>query len=336
MKGSTRKGLFDPVQIGTLCLANRVVMPPMGMGMATLAGEVTDGNIRHYVARAKAHPGLIIVEFCSVAPGGRPSPRQLAIDNDAQIVGLRRLTTAIKETGTPVAIQLAHAGALTRATITGHQPVGPSDVLPPAAVEAPHALAVDEIATLVRTFGDAAVRAVEAGFDAIELHGAHGYLLSQFVSPYTNRREDGYGKTIEGRLRFPLEVIAEVRRRLDRCFPLAYRLGAADLVAGGLTLEEGTVVATHLAAAGVNLLDVSSGLGGYGQGMTKQGYFVYLAEAVKKVVSVPVVGVGNITEAEYAHRIIREGRVDLVAVGRAMIANPNWALDAARRLQHLV
>ena len=334
MKGLTRRGLFEPIQIGTLRLANRIVMPPMGISMATPAGEVTDDHIQHYVARAKAHPGLIIVEYTWVAPDGRPhTPGVLGIDNDDKIPGLRRLAAAIKETGTPVAIQLAHAGARARSAIIGHQPAGPSDVLAPGEVETPRALTVDEIAALVRAFGDAAVRAAEAGFDAVELHGAHGFLLSQFVSPYTNRRQDAYGGSVEGRLRFPLELVAEVRRRLGSDFPLAYRLGADDLMPGGLTLEEGTVVAARLADAGVNLLDISAGLSGAGQDTTKQGYFVYLAEAVKKAVSVPVVGVGNITEPQYADCIIREGRVDLVAVGRAMLANPNWAADAARRLQ---
>ena len=328
------KGLFSPIQIKTLCLSNRIVMPPMGVGMATPTGGVADGHIQHYVARARAHPGLIIVEFTWVAPDGRPhTPGVLGIDSDNQIPGLRRLASAIKETGTPVAIQLAHAGARARSAIIGCQPAGPSDVLAPGESEKPRTLRVEEIAVLVRRFGDAALRAAEAGFDAVELHGAHGFLLSQFVSPYTNQRQDAYGRTVEGRLRFPLEVVAELRQRLGHHFPLAYRLGAADLMPEGLTLEEGTVVAARLADAGVDLLDISAGLSGAGEKTTRQGYFVYLAEAVKKAVNVPVIGVGNITEPEYADCIIREGRVDLVAVGRAMLANPNWAAEAARQLQ---
>jgi len=333
MKSITRKGLFDPIQIGPLCLANRIVMPPMGIAKATPAGEVTDSHIQHYVARAKERPGLIIVEFTWVSSDGRPhTPRVLGIDNDDKIPGLRRLVAAIKETGTPVAIQLAHAGAHALAVITGCQPVGPSDVLLPGAVEIPLTLTVNEITTLVRIFGDAAVRAAEAGFDAIELNGAHGFLLSQFISPYTNRRQDAYGRTVEGRLRFPLEIIAEIRQRLGRDFLLIYRLGVADLMSGGLTLKEGTVVAARLADASVDLLDISAGIR-HDQHTSEQGYFVYLAEAVKKAVSVPVIGVGNITEPEYADCIICEGRVDLVAVGRAMLANPNWVADAKRQLQ---
>lgn len=333
MKDRSGEGLFSPIQIGSLHLANRIVMPPMATYMATATGEVTESHIQHYVSRARAHPGLIIVEVTWVEPRGRSDRGLLGIDNNGRISGLRHLATAIKETGTPVAIQLGHGGAHATSSFTGQKPVGPSEVRPPRATETPQALTLGEIARLVRTFGDAAVRAAEAGFDAVELHGAHGYLLSQFLSPYTNRRKDAYGGSLEGRLRFPLEVVNEVQRRLGRNFPLAYRLGASDLIPGGLTLEEGTLAAKHLKAAGVDLLDISGGLSGDGRGMSEQGYFVYLAEAVRKKVNVPVVGVGNITDPEYADQIICEGRVDLVAVGRAMLANPNWAFEAATLLR---
>jgi len=333
MKNSARKGLFSPIRMGTLHLANRIVMPPMVMDMVTPTGEVTDDNIQHYVARARAHPGLIIVEATSIAPGGRLRAKGLRIETDDQVVGLRRLTTAIKKTGTPVAVQLVHAGAHAPNSLTGKQPVAPSEIVPPRGNETPRVLTINEITSLVNAFGGAAVRALEAGFDAIELHGAHGFLLSQFLSPYTNLRQDVYGKNLEGRMRFPLGVVAEVRERLDPEFPVLYRLGASDLMPDGLTLEEGISVAKALEDAGVDLLDISGGLSGDGQGMSEQGYFVYLAQAVKKVVRVPVVGVGNITNPEYADKIIREGRVDLVAVGRAMLSNPNWAADAARELE---
>ena len=333
MKSTKGKGLFDSIQVGTLRLSNRIVMPPMGIRKATPVGEATDDHIRHYAARAKATPGLIIVEFTWVEPRGKPhTPGVLGIDNNDKIPGLRRLAVAVRETGTPVVIQLAHAGARALSTITGHQPAGPSDVRFHGAAETPRGLTVDQIAELTGMFGDAAVRAAEAGFDGVELHGAHGFLLSQFLSPYANRRQDAYGGTLENRLRFPLEVVAEARRRLGRRFPLAYRLGADDLIPGGLTLEEGVAAAVRLAGSGVDLLDISAGIG-HERHANEQGYFIYLAEAVRKAVSVPVIGVGGITEPEYADRIIREGRVDMVAVGRGMLANPTWAADAARRLQ---
>jgi len=304
----------------------------MATYMAGVDGEVNDRHIQHYLERARAHPGFIVVEVTCVSVEGRISSGVLGIDNDRQIPGLRRLAAAVKGEGTPVSIQIAHGGAKAIHPLAGDK-VAPSNVCPPGAADTPRALTSEEISTLVRTFGDAAVRAAEAGFDAVELHGAHGYLLSQFLSPYTNRRKDAYGGNLEARLRFPLEVIAEVRRLLGPHFPLAYRLGASDRMPGGLTLEEGVMAAERLEAGGVDLLDISGGLTGDGQGLTEQGYFVYLAEAVKEKVSVPVIGVGNITDPEYADRIIREGRVNLVAVGRAMLTNPNWAADAARQLQ---
>ena len=190
MNHTAQAGLFDPLEIQGLHLPNRIVMPPMGMYLAGAAGEVTDSNIQHYLARANAHPGLIIVEFTYVALSGRPRVGVLGIDNDSQIAGLRRLATAVKQTGTLAAIQIAHHGAHAPSSVTGHQPLGPSDVVPPGAVEMPRALTIEEIADLVRAFGDAAARAAEAGFDLVELHGAHGFLLSEFVSPYTNRRQD--------------------------------------------------------------------------------------------------------------------------------------------------
>ena len=333
MRTSAQQGLFSPIGIGTLSLANRIVMPPMWTRKASSTGEVTDRLIQHYLARGKAHPGLIIIEVSSVIPGGELGPRVLRIDSDDCVSGLERLATAIKGTGTSVAIQLAHAGAHAPRSITGQRPVAPSEIIPPRGTETPRELTINEIIGLVTVFGDAALRAAKAGFDAVELHGAHGYLLSQFVSPYTNRRHDAYGGTLEGRIRFPLEVVAEVRRRLGPTFPLVYRLGASDLMPDGLTVEEGTAVASRLANAGVDLLDISGGLSGDGQGITEQGYFVHLAETVKKVVNIPVVGVGNITDPQYADEIIREGRVDLVAIGRAMLTNPNWAAEAAKRLR---
>ena len=333
MDDSTRPGLLDPIQVGTLSVPNRIVMPPMGIGKATASGEVTEDHIEHYVARAKARPGLIIVEFTWVEARGSPVSKALGIDTDDKIPGLRRLVSAVKETGTPVAIQIAHAGARVRYSASGQHPVGPSHIKPPRAVETPHVLTVDEIGGLVEKFADAAVRAAEAGFDAVELHGAHGYLLSQFVSPYTNQRQDDYGGSVEGRARFPLEIVAEVRRRLGAEYPLFYRLGVTDFMPGGLTLEEGTAIAALLVDAGVDLMDISAGITGDGKERTEQGYFVYLAEAVKRVVEAPVVGVGSITEPHFADQIVREGRVDMVAVGRAMLSNPNWAADAARRLR---
>jgi 2,4-dienoyl-CoA reductase-like NADH-dependent reductase (Old Yellow Enzyme family) len=190
----------------------------------------------------------------------------------------------------------------------------------------------EEVRNLVRLFGEAARRARRAGFDGVEGHGAHGYLLNQFTSPLTNTRNDEYGSSFEGRIRFPLETVTEVRRAVGSDYLLLYRLGAYD-GEGGVTIAEMQIFARRLVQAGINIIDVSGGLVGPSpDSMTGQGYFLPLAEKIKQAVEVPVIGVGGITDPVFADQAIREGRADLVAVGRALLANPDWALSAKRAL----
>ena len=194
-------------------------------------------------------------------------------------------------------------------------------------------MAVPEIETLVQKFADAAERAMSAGFDSVEIHGAHGFLLNQFLSPFTNKRKDKYGGDLEGRLLFPLEVISAVKEVLGEDIPLFYRLGADDMIDGGLLLGEAQRASQRLEQAGIDVLDVSGGIGGIGcDRFSQQGFFIPLAESIKRVVEIPVIGVGNITEAEYADRIVRDGKVDLVAVGRHLLSNPEFPKQAAREL----
>ncbi len=325
--------LFEPIKIKGLSLKNRLVMPPMGTNMATEDGEVTDRHIRHYTARARGGVGLIVVEHTYVLKDGRVSQEQMGLYDDKLIPNLKRLVEAIHAEGTKVVIQLTHAGAKAPRDITGKQPVGPWDVMPPNGKESPRPLTIPEIKAIVVRFGEAAYRAVEAGFDSIELHGAHGYLLCQFLSPSTNKRNDAYGGDLAGRLLFPLEVIKEVKVRLGENVPLFYRFGADDMVEGGLTPQEAKLAARHLEQAGVDVIDVSGGLGGDGQNrFTEQGYFIPLAEGIRGMVKVPVIGVGNITELEYADRVVREQRVDMVAFGRKLLSNPEFPKQAAQKL----
>jgi len=177
--------------------------------------------------------------------------------------------------------------------------------------------------------------AVKAGFDAVEVHGVHGYLLNQFTSPLTNRRSDRYGGSLENRMRLPLEIVAEVRARVGLDYPVLYRLGADDMMEGGLTVEEGQRTAVALVEAGVDVMDVSGGHCGYEIGVTSQGYFLPLAERIKQVIEVPVIGVGGIREPEFADQVIRQGRVDLVAVGRAILHDPEWARKAVATLSRV-
>jgi 2,4-dienoyl-CoA reductase-like NADH-dependent reductase (Old Yellow Enzyme family) len=212
--------------------------------------------------------------------------------------------------------------------ITGMKPVSPSPI------GDARELRCEEIEALVEAFAAAAERAIKAGFDGVEVHGAHGFLLNQFFSPITNRRRDRYGGSLENRMRFPLEIIERVKEKV-RGRLLLYRLGSDDLDPAGTSIEDSKVFAVKLEAAGVDIIDVSGGLcGSRPAGLQKmQGYFIPQAQQIKEVVDVPVIGVGGITDPEYADKLIREGKVDLVAVGRSLLNDPGWAVKAVERLK---
>jgi len=325
--------LFDPLKVGALAFRNRIVMPPMATESSTSKGEVTNSLVKHYTERAE-DLGLLIVEHTYVAPEGRVSPHQLGVYSDELIPGLKSLVEAVHTYGMPIALQITHGGSAATRAICGVQPLAPSAVSLPRGGEVPRALSHDEIGGIIRAFTEAAHRASEAGFDAVEVHGAHGFLLNQFLSPLTNKRADDYGGSLENRLCLALEIITGVREELGRAFPLLYRLGADDLLPGGLTIEEGARAAKMIADAGVNIIDVSGGLGGSRPDLKGPGYFVPQAATVRKVAGVPVIGVGGITTAEEADTIIRSGKVDLVAVGRAILKDPKWASEAIQSLRN--
>jgi len=326
-------GLLTPLEYRGLVLRNRIVMPPMASDVATPEGEPTGRHLDHYLPRARGGVGLVIVEHSYVELRGRLTRTQLGIHHDGLVDAFRPLVDAIHETGARVAIQITHAGGATTEEVCGTRPVGPSGVPHPRSGCAPRALGAEELPSLVEAFGAAARRARLAGFDAVEIHGAHGFLLNQFLSPLTNRRQDGYGGSLENRARFPLEVVRAVRRAVGPDFPVLYRLGAADNVPGGLTLEESQVVAPWLVEAGVDVLDVSGGLGGSRPPGAPPGYFVPLAEGIKRVVEVPVVVTGGITDPFFADGIVRAGKADLVGIGRALLADPDWARKAIASLR---
>lgn len=320
-------GLLDPLELRGLRLKNRIVMPPIHTGLATRKGTVTSRLVEHYVKRSKAL-GLLIVEHSYVSLGGKLSDRQLGIYDDKLVKGLRKLANNIHAIDTPVVIQINHAGSRTTMEVTGMQPVAPSSD------KGARRLKVDEIEVLVDAFAAAAGRAMKAGFDGVEVHGAHGFLLNQFFSPLANRRRDRYGGSLENRMRFPLEVVERVKEKVGDKL-LLYRLGADDLEPAGTQIEDSQKFAVRLEEAGVDIIDVSGGLGGSRpeQLQRRQGYYVPQAQQIKKVVGVPVIGVGGIKEPQYADRIIREGRVDLVAVGRELLKDPDWALKAVETLE---
>lgn len=317
-------GLLNPLEVKGLVLKNRVVMPPMHTGLATTEGVVTDTLVEHYVKRAKTL-GLLIVEHSYVSQAGKLSERQLGIYDDKLVPGLERLSSRVHAKGTPVVIQINHAGRNARREITGMQPVAPSSN------GSARELQVGEIEALTETFANAALRAIKAGFDGVEVHGAHGFLLNQFFSPLTNRRRDDYGGSPEKRMRLPLEVVRRTREKIGGRL-LLYRLGSDDLDPAGTQIEDSKKLAVKLEEAGVDVIDVSGGLCGSRpeQLQSIQGYFIPQARQIKEVVGIPVIGVGGIRTPEIADEFIREGKVDLVAVGRELLMNPNWATEATR------
>ncbi len=323
--------LFEPGSIGSMSLKNRLVMPPMATNFGTKEGMVTQRTIDYYEERAKGGVGLVIVEFTGVdSPVGRATPRQLLIDDDKFVPGLGELAQTIKRQGAKAAIQIHHVGRQGSSSITGHQPVAPSPI--PASDgmrpegEIPRELTPSEISAIVARFGEGAERARRAGFDGVEIHGAHGYLISQFLSPLANRRQDVYGGRLENRARMLLEIIQAVREKVGKDYPVWCRLSALEIgVEGGITLEETQTVAQLAEKAGVDAIHVSAHAVAPGRRppmAQMPGVLVPLAEGIKKVVSVPVIAVSRIPP-ELGESVLREGKADFIAIGRGLFADPH-------------
>ena len=323
-------GLLSPLSFAGLRLRNRIVMPPMWSGQATPEGTVTEAIVEYHRRRAAAGCALVIVEHAFVHPSGRHTRTQIGVHSDSHVPGLSRLASAVRAEGAVAALQLAHAGSRGSLEVLGHNPVAPSPVRHPNEPhgDLPDELTVEQIGEIVRAFGDAAVRARAAGFDAVEIHAAHGFLLSEFLSPLTNRRGDEYGGVLENRARAHLAVLSEVRRRIGDGMPVFVRLGACDEMPGGLEISESCRAAAWLVASGANLIDVSGGLQGARGAAKGPGYFVPYAAAIKASVDVPVIVTGGIREPAFADQVVRQNQADLVGIGRAMLEDADWARKA--------
>lgn len=327
--------LLSPLSFAGLTLRNRIAMPPMWSGKASPEGFVTDAIVEYHRVRAAAGCGLVIVEHAFVHPQGRHSSTQLGVYGDACVNGLTRLASAIRAEGAVACLQLSHAGSRTSSKVTGGlRPLGPSAIRHPREPhgEVPEAATNEQMAAVAIAFADAAGRAQHAGFQAVELHAAHGFLLSQFLSPLTNRRDDEFGGDEERRGRAVLDVLAAVRERVGASFPVFVRLGAHDEYPGGLQLDAACRMAARLALAGAALIDVSGGLAGSDDPGRGPGYFVPYAAAIKKAVAVPVMVAGGIADPAHADGIVRNGHADIVGVGRAMLDDPEWARQAIQAL----
>lgn len=341
MKSTMRvpKKLFTPVSIGNIQVKNRIVMPSMVSGQAGQDCKVTEGHIKWYETRAKGGTGLIIVELTPVTPRGKGGSNLLGIWDDSFIPGLQELTKAVHAHGTKIFIQLCHAGRQTCKQFTGGQlPVAPSAIpcpmYEPMFHEVPQEISAEEIEEIIEQFGQAARRTREAGFDGLEIHGAHGYLIAGFMSNYSNKRHDAYGGDLQARLKFPLEIIKNIRHKVGKNFPTSFRLSGNEYVPDGRTIEESKRIAPILEAAGVDCLNISGGVYESFSAIipphgTRQGFHTDDAAAIKQVVSIPVITVGRIKSPEVAEEILEQGKADMVAMGRQLICDPDWPAKAS-------
>lgn len=321
--------LFSPFTVKNLELKNRIVMPPMCMYSAQ-DGMVNDWHIVHYATRAAGQAGLVIVEATGVEERGRISDRDLGIWDDQHIEGLGKIVKAVHDYGAKAAIQLNHAGR--KSEVTALEPVGPSAIPFSDTHRIPHSLSKEEIATIVTLFKNGAKRAFAAGFDAIEIHAAHGYLINQFLSPLANTRTDEYGGSLENRARLLDEVLAAVREVLPADYPVLVRVSAEEYDPEGNRPETVAAIINLVKARGIDVVHVSSGAVISAPVRAYPGYQIGLAAIIKQHTGLPVIGGGLITEPHQAEQVIKAG-IDCVFLGRQLLREPYWPLRAAHELQ---
>ena len=320
--------VFEPLKLKNLVLKNRMVVSAMVTNYCTPDGMATEKFIAYHEHKAKGGWGLIITEDYAVTKTAGGFKTLPGLWEDAQIESHRELTRRVHAAAGTIAAQIYHAGRETSSAITGEQPVGPSAVREPSMPETPRELTIAEIHELVEQFGDCARRAKEAGFDAVEVHGAHGYLVGAFASPFSNKRSDEYGGTIRNRARFGMEIIRNIKEKCGEDYPVIYRISSVEYVPGGLEIEESKVIARLMEQAGADCIHCSQGV--YVSTHTiippsvfpRAGYVENAAE-MKKAVQIPVIAVGRINDVEIAESVLEAGKADLVTMARASLADPD-------------
>ena len=321
--------IFEPFTVRRMTMRNRIVMTPMGTNYGEQTGEMSFLHIHYYVQRAKGGTGLLIVENASVdSPEGSNGTTQLRIDHDNYMPRLYKLCDEVHKHGACIAIQINHAGASAMSSRTGMQPVSASNIPSKAGGEIPRPLEKEEIYRIVKKYGEAAKRAQACGFDAVEIHCGHSYLISQFLSPTTNKRTDEFGGSSENRARFAKLVIEEVRKQVGPFFPIFVRISADEFVEGGNTLED-TLEYLQYIQEEVDVFDVSAGLNASIQfqidaNYLPDGWRSYMAKAVKEKYGKPCMTMGNIRDPKRAEEILASGDADLIGMGRGLIADPEW------------
>ncbi len=329
--------LFSPGKIGKMRIKNRLVMPPMVRNYADANGLVTKRYADHIESIAKGGVGMMILEASFIERAGRGFKNQLGIHNDRTVPGLKKLVAIAHKYKAVIGVQIYHAGRQTVSATTGVPCVAPSAIPDPLEREMPHALTVAEIKKIVAHYGEAAARAKRAGCDFVEIHGAHGYLITQFLSPFSNSRTDAYGGTQEKRNRFMLEVYQAVRQAVGPKFPVTIRLSADEMVKGGLNVKDTVKIARVIAKVGINAISVSAGVyASYAKGYMiapmamPDALLVKYAKAVRRAVRIPVIAVGKLRTPALCEQVLRQKAADFVAIGRPLLADPEWPNKAKK------
>lgn len=323
----TLEGLFSAFRIKNCILKNRIVMPSLASFLIESGGTVAKEAVEHYRRRAAGGPAMIMMEACAVSPEGVVSPYQARIDHDRFIEGLAEISAVLKSEGAVPAIQIHHSGRQTSAKVIKQKPLAPS-ALPCASIRGDvQPLTIDGIQELVQKFADAAARAREAGFEFIELHGAHGYLINQFLSCFSNVRNDCYGGDVAGRTRFAGEIVQAMRARLGPDFPISFKISAEEFVPRGLNVSESIDILKILTDAGIDVVQVSAGNDATPEWICqpmfmKKACLAEVAATIKKGLTIPVMAVGRINDPQIANEIIAHQRADLVCMGRGLLADP--------------
>lgn len=320
--------LFSKGKIGSLELKNRTIMAPMSAALGNADGTVSEELITYFTERAKGGVALIMTEYAFVQPNGRSSDHQISICTDEMIPGLKKLVDAVHENGAKICLQLQHGG---RRSIV--EKVAPSPIPMDRTQVTPRVLKTEEVYQLVDDFIKAAYRAKQAGFDMVEVHCAHGYLLNSFVSPNANRRVDEFGGMVSGRAHAPVLIIEGIKRVCGKEFPVSVRMSAEELVTDGHKKRDTASMAQLFEAAGADLINVSCGVNGVGYGIApaakETGHNVEAAEEIREVLNIPVSVAGRINEPEYAESLLRRGKIEFVSIGRALFADPEFVNKAA-------
>ena len=327
--------LFSPFSIKGIQLKNRIVMPGLASFLIENDGGISDAAVEHYRRRAGGGPAMIIMEACAVSPEGVVSNHQARIHDDRLIDGLSRIAAVIKSEGSVPAVQLHHGGRQTSIKVIKRKPVAPSPIPCPTIRGDVEPLSIDGIQEIVQKFGDAADRARQAGFELIEIHGAHGYLINQFLSKISNIREDEYGGDTVGRSRFAIEIVEALRRRLGPDFPLSFKISAQEFVPGGLTVEESIEILKYLVPAGIDVVQVSAGNDITPEWICQPMFMPKAcladsADQVKKALNIPVMAVGRINDPLVANEILLKSQADLVCIGRGLLADPEMPNKASQ------